>query len=253
MIAQDQQWFYSTGGQRFGPVGFDYLLELSQSGKLDPRNDLVWSTSLSDWEPAGEIEGLFERRSVQKREDDSLGGTEMLSQTGEYVSPTIVSKGHYEGTGRMGYVMGAIVLPVAITIGWGFAVAFMKPYVPVPYQGYLPMVAGPLVTLLAIVTLVKRFRNLGMSGAWVLGMLVPVLNLWLTYRCLACPAGYAGVKRLDGIGKVLAFLYWGSIVAAICLFGAALAGSFGQMKDSGMLEDLMKQVKELWSSALPDR
>src|SRR5687767_11887643 len=66
VIAQDQQWFYSTGGQRFGPVGFDYLLELSQSGKLDPRNDLVWSTSLSDWEPAGEIEGLFERRSVQK-------------------------------------------------------------------------------------------------------------------------------------------------------------------------------------------
>lgn len=253
MIAQDQQWFYSTEGQRFGPVGFDFLLELSQSGKLDPRNDLVWSTSLSDWEPAGEIEGLFERRSPLKREDDSLAGTEMLSQTGEYVSPTIVPKGHYAGTGRMGYVMGAFVLPVAILVGWGFAVTFMKPYVPEPYQKYLPMVAPPLVALLALVSLVKRFSNLGMSGWWVLGLLVPGLNLWLVYRCLACPAGYAGVKRLDLIGKVLAFLYWGGIIAALGLMGAALAGSLGEMKDSGMLEDLMKQFKELRSSALPDR
>lgn len=253
VIAQDQQWFYSTQGERFGPVGFDYLLELSQSGKLDPRNDLVWSTSLSDWEPAGEVEGLFERRSVQSRGEDSLAGTESLSRTGEYVSPVIVPKGHQGGTGRIGYLMGTMVLPPLILVAWGFAVTFLKPYVPVPYQGYLPMVAGPLVGLLALVSQVKRFQNLGMTGWWVLGLVIPFLNLWLLYRSIACPTGYAGVKRLDGIGKVLAFLYWGGIVASIGLFGAAAAGVIKEKNDSGMLEDLMKQIKELRSSALPDR
>ena len=253
MIAQDQQWFYSVDGQRFGPVGFDYLLELSQTGKLDPRNDLVWTTTLSEWEPAGEIEGLFERRATPRREDDSLAGTEMLSQTGDYVSPTIVTKGHAGGTGRMGYVAGVVILPALIAVGWGFATAYLKPHVPTAAQPYLPMVGGVLIGLLVLVTLVKRFRNLGMSGWWVLGLFVPLLNLWLTYRCLACPAGYAGVKRLDGIGKVLAFLYWGGIVASVCLFGAALAGYLGEMKESGMLEELIKQLKELRSSALPDR
>lgn len=253
MTAQDQQWFYSTQGERFGPVGFDYLLELSQSGKLDPRNDLVWSTSLSDWEPAGEIEGLFERRAMASRYEDSLAGTEALSQTGEYVSPVIVPKGHQGGTGRIGYFMGTMVLPSLILAGWGFAIGFMKPYVPMPYQNYLPLVAPPLVALLALVSQVKRFQNLGMSGWWVLGLLVPFLNLWLLYRSIACPAGYAGVKRLDGIGKVLAFLYWASILASVGLVIAALAGSFGVMKDSGMLDDLLKQFKELRSAALPDR
>ena len=252
MIAQDQQWFYSTDGQRFGPVGFDYLLELSQSGKLDPRNDMVWSTGLNDWEPAGEVEGLFERRSV-KRDDDSLAGTDTLSQTGEYVSPTIISKGHPAGTGRMGYIMGTAVVPFLLMMVWGFALKFIQPHVPAPYNGYLPMIAGPLVGLLVLVTLVKRFHNLGMSGWWVFGLLVPILNLWLGYRCIACPVGYAGVKKLDGIGKLLAFLYWGVIIGSLALVGAGLAGSLGEMKESGMLEDVIRQVKELRSSALPDR
>ena len=79
VIAQQQQWFFSTGGERFGPVGFDYLLEMAKSGKLDPRNDMVWTTTLSDWEPAGEVEGLFERRALRRDEnpldhsDEALG------------------------------------------------------------------------------------------------------------------------------------------------------------------------------------
>ncbi len=252
VIAQDQQWFYSTGGERFGPVGFDYLLELSQEGKLDPRNDLVWTTTLSDWEPAGEIEGLFERRALQRsRDEESLGGTEMLSQTGEYVSPVIVPKAHHGGgIGRLGYLMAVGVLPVAIGAGWGFAVSFAAPHVPEAYRGYLPLTGVVLAVLVAVA---KRFHNLGMSGWWLLGTFVPGLNFWLGYRLLACPPGYATVKRLDGIGKLLAFLYWGGLLAGLCLIGAALAGSLGELKDSGMLEDLMQQMKELRSSALPER
>lgn len=54
------EWFYSKGGQQNGPVSQEALAELARSGSLDPRVDLVWNSSMSDWTPAGKIPGLFE-------------------------------------------------------------------------------------------------------------------------------------------------------------------------------------------------
>ncbi len=253
MIARDQQqWFYATpNGEKIGPVGFDYLIELSQSGRLDPRNDLVWSTALNDWEPAGEVEGLFERRAI-RRDSDSLAVTDTMAASGDYEQSPIVSKGHPSGTGRFGYVMGAMVVPTAILFGWTIATPYIVSYAPEATKIFVPAVAAPLAGLLVVVSTVKRLRNVGMSGWWLLGFLVPLLNFWVGFRCLACPPGYASVKKLDGFGWLLAILYWGSIVGALVLGGMALAGSLGEMKKSGMLEDLIKQFNELRKSALPE-
>jgi uncharacterized membrane protein YhaH (DUF805 family) len=248
---QQQQWFFSTGGERYGPVGFDYLLELAQVGRLDPRNDLVWSTSLNDWEPAGEVAGLFERRAVRK-EDASLDGANSLAQTGDF-TVTPIPKAHFPGTGRVGYVMGAAVMPVLLIAGWQFAMPFMLPHVPEAYAGYLPLVVWPLAGLLALAGQVKRFHNLGMTGWWFLGFAVPFLNLWLGYRCLACPGGYGERRKLDGIGKLLAVLYWAAVIGGLGLVGAALVGSFGELKDSGLIQDVTRQFEELRKSAVPER
>lgn len=254
MIARDQQqWFYATpDGQKIGPVGFDYLIELSQSGRLDPRNDLVWSTALNDWEPAGEVEGLFERRVV-KRDSDSLAGTDLLAQAGQYDGSPMISKGRPGGAGRMAFLMGAVALPALLIVGWGFVTKFVLPYVPEAYKTYVPMLAVPLACLLILVSTVKRLKNVGMSGWWILGFAVPLLNLWLGFRCLACPIGYARVRKLDAMGKLLAFLYWGSLLALLTFGGLALAGSLGELKSSGMLDYVIKEFKELRASALPDR
>ncbi len=252
MIAQQQQqWFFSTGGERFGPVGFDYLLELAQQGSLDPRNDLVWSTSLNDWEPAGEVAGLFERRAVRK-EDASLEGTSSLANAGEY-SSVALPKAQFPGTGRLGFVIGGAVVPPLLVIGWQFAVPFMKPYAPEAYAGYLPLVVWPLAGLLALASVVKRFHNLGMTGWWLLGFAVPFLNLWLCFRCLACPGGYATRQKLDGMGKLLAVLYWAVILGGVGLAGAAMVGTFGELKDSGIISDFTKQFEDLRKSAVPER
>jgi uncharacterized membrane protein YhaH (DUF805 family) len=252
MIAQQQQqWFFSSGGERYGPVGFDYLLELAQKGGLDPRNDLVWSTSLNDWEPAGEVAGLFERRAV-RREDASMEGSHALAQTGDY-TVTPIPKGHFQGTERMGFVMGAMVVPLAMVIGWQFAMPLMTPHVPEEYVGYLPWVVWPLAGFLSLASTVKRLQNVGMTGWWLPGFLVPLLNLWLGFRCLACPGGYAERRKLDGIGKLVAFFYWGAILGSLGLMAAGMIGVFGEIKESGVIGDFTKQFEDLRKSAVPER
>lgn len=248
---QQQQWFFSSGGERFGPVGFDYLLEMARGGKLDPRNDWVWSTSLNDWEPAGEVEGLFERRAVRK-EDGSMEAGQAFAQTAAHESVPI-PKAVFPGTGRIGYLMGMVVLPVVLVIGWHFAIPFLKPHVPEEYAAYLPVVAFPLALLMMLATQVKRFQNVGMTGWWLFGLPVPLLNLWLGFRSLACPAGYAQQRKLDVPGVLLAFLYWGAMLGGVGLSVAAMVGAFGELKESGMIGDVMKQVEELRQTALPER
>jgi len=251
MTAQQQQWFFSTGGERFGPVGFDYLLELAKSGRLDPRNDMVWTTTLSDWEPAGEVEGLFERRSGQ-REDGSYDPAGDFANTGSYEAKPI-PKAHFPGTGRLGYLMGTLVVPVILIVAWQFALPYIQPYAPEKLRNYLPPVIFPLAGLLAVAAVVKRFRNVGMSGWSIFGLLVPVLNLWLGYRLLACPGGYSTRRKLDVPGKLMAVLYWGTLVAGIGLGIAAGVGAFGELKESGWLQETKTQFNELMKAALPER
>ena len=138
-------------------------------------------------------------------------------------------------------------------VAWQFAVPYIQPYVPENFRNYLPPVIFPLAGLLALATVVKRFRNVGMSGWWLFGLVVPVLNLWLGYRLLACPAGYSTRRKLDVAGKLVAVLYWGSLVAGIGLSVAAGVGAFGELKESGMLQDITTQFNELRKSALPER
>jgi hypothetical protein len=60
-----KEWFYARGGQQSGPVTFDQLKELARGGGLDAAKDLVWTSSMKDWQPAGQVEGLFDTPSRQ--------------------------------------------------------------------------------------------------------------------------------------------------------------------------------------------
>jgi N-acetylneuraminic acid mutarotase len=55
-------WYYSkagaTGGQQIGPVSWEQLLSLAQTGALTPA-DMVWNPQLPQWVPAGQIPGLL--------------------------------------------------------------------------------------------------------------------------------------------------------------------------------------------------
>jgi hypothetical protein len=153
----------------------------------------------------------------------------------------------------VGYVMGTVAIPLLMVVGWQFAVPLMIPYAPETYAGLMPLVVWPLAGFLALITSLNRFQNLGMSRWWVLGFAIPVINLWLGFRCLACPVGYAVRKKLDGMGKLVAVLYWVAILGGVGLMAAGMVGAFGELKDSGVISDFTKQFEDLRKSAVPER
>ena len=53
------EWYYACGGQQSGPVSFEQLQVLARSGALHATRDLVWTSTMKDWIPAGQVPGLF--------------------------------------------------------------------------------------------------------------------------------------------------------------------------------------------------
>jgi len=70
---------------------------------------------------------------------------------------------------------------------------------------------------------VLRLKNLGYSGWWALGMLVPFLNILVALRCIACPEGYADHKTLDTAAKVILGIFLGLFVLAIAIIAFTVA------------------------------
>ena len=54
----EAHWYYAVGDAPIGPLSFDELVSTARSGQL-ARNALVWSTGMSDWRSASEINGLW--------------------------------------------------------------------------------------------------------------------------------------------------------------------------------------------------
>lgn len=52
-------WYYARGGKQTGPITREALVALARDGGLDPINDLVWSSSMKDWQAAGQVPGIF--------------------------------------------------------------------------------------------------------------------------------------------------------------------------------------------------
>lgn len=53
------EWYYSRDGKQNGPVSFEQLVEIARGGGLNPLSDLVWTSTMRDWQPAGQIPGIF--------------------------------------------------------------------------------------------------------------------------------------------------------------------------------------------------
>ncbi len=205
-----KEWFVTREGTQYGPVSFDDLNYERTRGELNPRLDMLWKEGMADWVPAGEVEGLFEKNPT------TLPSTE--PSTGlpdECPRARMIVDNRWPGATRSSYLIITLLFPVFWTIALQYGIEALAGRLEPDLLVQLHFWLGFVPVLLALIIVLKRFQNLVMSRAWVLGLPVPFLNLWLGYRLTACPPGYAAHKKLDGAGWLLAILYWLLIIAVI--------------------------------------
>jgi uncharacterized membrane protein YhaH (DUF805 family) len=243
--SRGHRWFYSHEGERIGPVTFADLQIKAKEGGLNPRLDLVWKHGMDEWQPSGEIPGLFERRETEKRED-------LAPPTDPYAPPELESveermsrEGDWPGARRRSYLAATLLFPFA----WAFGFAMATPFLTTQFGPEIMKFAAIGIQLVPVVVsiyfAVRRLINVGMSGWWWFGSFVPLLNVWIGYRCFACPAGYAYHKKLDGIGIFLAIIYWLMVVILIATVAAGIAlllGSIGSPELQQQIRDVIQQA-----------
>lgn len=244
-----KEWFVMREGQQFGPVSFADLKFEAERGELNPRLDTVWKNGMADWIPSGELDGLFARndeaKSAEQAKEASRNFTGYIPPETEEERERI--KGNWPGVGRGTYFFIVFIFPVILGVGLGaFTTAFGSRIEPAMLEN---ISSGLLFVgfIISIVVCLKRFQNLGMSRWWYLAMYVPFLFPWLQYRQFACPPGYAFHKKLDGLGWVLAFIYWilfllvvAAIAAFLYLFILAAPDNPYQLK----LDEFHQELKE---------
>ena len=204
--------FYSHEGERHGPVALADLRAIAMAGCLDPRLDLVWTPGMAEWQAAGDVADLFERRV-----SDGQASTHYpyMPPQMESVAELMKRGDPWPGVRRRAYLTASLLLPLMVSVALSNRSALLT-HLRGPV-GSDPLTLGALLALglIALYYGLQRLVNLGMNCWWFLGHFVPILNLWVGYRCFACPAGYAYHKKLGGTGIVLAIFYWLFVAAVI--------------------------------------
>jgi uncharacterized membrane protein YhaH (DUF805 family) len=247
-VSAKSVWFYTCEGDRLGPVSFEELRAMAASTSLNPRLDMVWKQSMNEWQPAGQIDGLFERRSGLAGPKETLAPpADPYHRPQQQVSRAQLGKDAvWPGARRRSFLLVSLVFPYA----WQFALSAGSPFLDKQFGSDL---MGSILPVAALVPLVlgvyfglNRLLNLGMSRWWSLAVFVPILNIWVGYRCFACPAGYAYHKEMDGPGIALAILYSLMILLCVLLLAALVAVVFGAIDSP----ELQGQLREAIRSSL---
>lgn len=237
-------WFYAREGDKTGPVTLAELRVKAAEGELHPRQDMVWCAGMETWKPAGEIEGLFERKAPEVRESLAPPADPYRAQSMESVEETMLREGEWPGARRRSYLFAVLLFPLL----WQFIITFAAPSLTTQFGTEITgiiVLGGSFVPLVVSIWYgLARLANLGMSRWWFLGNFVPILNFWVGFRCFACPSGYAYHKKLDGAGIFLAIVYWMILAIVLLAVAAVIAVMLGAIGDPEIREQISEVIRE---------
>lgn len=163
-----QEWYYTRNGQQQGPVNLETLRNMAQDGSLRP-DDMVWNSSMTDWVPSGEVDGIFSRsmdHATTPSPAPEGGGEEALTEIEPGGDPigigACVSKGfkltteNFGGLFLVGLTYVGVMLLVGIVMGIFDAATGMSSPLPGEYFKNEGSVINQIVT-----NLVSTFLSLG--------------------------------------------------------------------------------------------
>lgn len=240
-----REWYVTREGNQYGPVSLDNLKIEAKRGVLNPRLDMAWKEGMTEWIPAGQIDGIFEK-NVEAEADEVRKLTPPPSSGQRGATTAQMDKYFHEdkefteGTSRGGYIFIFYILPFIVAAGLYFGSVHIESVVGERWLPIAQLAAVMVLLIFMIAVTLNRFLNLGMTRWWSLGLTVPFLSWWLGYRLFACPAGYAEHKKLGGLGWFLAMVYWLPILAAIGL--GVFAGIKGPEATESMVGDLFEKM-----------
>lgn len=246
-----EAWYFTREGARLGPVTLAELRAKVGDGTLNPRLDLVWTQGMADWKPAGEIDGLFERPPLPPPISLAPATDSHVPPQNDSVEQSMSRITDWPGARRRSFLIATLLFP----FGWNFALAFSTEFLTqqlgTQLMGVVSLGAACVPVLVAIYYGLQRLANLGMSRWWCLAIFVPLLNLWVGYRCVACPAGYAYHKQLDGAGIFLAIVYWLAVALGVLALAGLVALFFGALGTPALQEQLHEAFRNLIEQSTP--
>jgi uncharacterized membrane protein YhaH (DUF805 family) len=206
-LGASQVWYFTSGETRCGPVTFGELRTMAASRVLDPRLDMVWKEGMEGWKQAGLLDGLFERRSVPAEMPETREGKRPWKITAlprDLTAALATKYLRWPGIGRLTLLLGLLLFPLL----WSQLLWWSTPLRMATSGSAGPSMLLPLAQLVPVAVILflvlMRLTNVGMSRWWALMLAIPILNLWVGFRCLVCPAGYAHHRKLDRAGRAIA-------------------------------------------------
>jgi uncharacterized membrane protein YhaH (DUF805 family) len=167
----------------------------------------------------------------------------------ESVAEMMSREGAWPGVRRRSFICAMILFPIVWSFVLPLGSTFLTGQLGPEITGVIGIGAAFLPLLVGVYFGLMRLVNLGMSRWWYFANFVPILNLWIGYRCFACPAGYAYHKKLDGAGVALAILYWLLVVLTVLVIVAVVALWFGVIDSPAIQEQLREALRAAGNQA----
>lgn len=250
--APNALWYYSRQGEKLGPVSFDELQASAKDSGLNPRLDMAWSHGMDEWKPCGEIEGLFERRApVEEKETLAPPASPYAPPQHASVEEQMGQVQNWPGARRRSFIIATFFFPILLQLGTIFGLGFFTARFGEEIMGFATVGLMLVPFVVGIYFGISRLVNLGMSRWWYLANFVPFLNVWVAYRCFACPAGYAFHKKLDGKGVFLAIIFWLVLAIGLLFVAAVIALLFGMAGSPELQEQIREAMRAASASTEP--